>query len=889
MKSNFWKRDWFTALVIVLFVCLFRQFFQGIEMAAYDWGVRSANADPSDQVAVVAIDENSIANIGRWPWPRAQQAEIINYLSQGNPDTIAYLPLFSEAQVDPGQSYISALLNFFEQSSLNELSLLNAESAMSEEAALEGDTSLANGAPESSLSSDEQDLLAFPLVRQAAQDAEQMLITLYEAEQALDADLQLSSAFEAANNVVTPLLFTRMGSQFQNNKSATPMPESVAAQALSKPVDRINAAQNGLLPPLAVEAALPIAAYRDSAVGLGHINTWQDPSDGVVRSDQLVIQYGDAFYPSYALAIASAYLELQPKDLQIQLGEGLKLGNLFIGTDPRLRMRNFYYSGDNGNAFSVDSLYDLIAGHVPVDKYEGKIVLVGPTAAGVGSSQVTPISSITSPVLMLAHTVSSILQEDFYTQPAWAPLASFGVLLLAALYLMLALPRLKAFTGALVTGGLVLGIVASHHLALTQGRLWIELMLPVCLLLIGYLILTTKRFLVTERGKMRSDLDNAETNRMLGLAFQGQGQLDMAFEKFRKCPMDNSLMEVLYNLALDYERKRQFAKAVNVYQHIADHDAQFRDVQQRLDRGKKMEETIVLGGGSGGGAAATMMMEGDGVQKPMLGRYEIQKELGKGAMGVVYLGEDPKISRTVAIKTMALSQEFDEDELDDVKARFFREAETAGRLNHPNIVTIYDAGDEHDLAYIAMEFLSGKDLVPYTKQGQLLPLATSLDIVAQCADALNYAHGHNVVHRDIKPANIMYDPEKGSVKVTDFGIARITDASKTKTGVVLGTPSYMSPEQLAGKKVDGRSDLFSLGVMLYQMAVGELPFKADSMATLMFKIANDPTPDPRSVDSNLPQDVADIIAKALEKDPDQRYASGADMVADLRQSLASLS
>ena len=224
----------------------------------------------------------------------------------------------------------------------------------------------------------------------------------------------------------------------------------------------------------------------------------------------------------------------------------------------------------------------------------------------------------------------------------------------------------------------------------------------------------------------------------------------------------------------------------------------------------------------------------------MLGRYQVEKELGKGAMGVVYLGKDPKIGRVVAIKTMALAQEFEADELAEVKERFFREAETAGRLSHPNIVTIYDAGEEHDLCYIAMELLKGKDLVPYTKPDNLLPIDKVVSIVARVADALGYAHKQNIVHRDVKPANVMYEPESDQVKVADFGIARITDSSKTKTGMVLGTPSYMSPEQLSGKKVDGKSDLFSLAVSLYQIACGKLPFEGDSMAQLMFKIANEP-------------------------------------------------
>ena len=407
------------------------------------------------------------------------------------------------------------------------------------------------------------------------------------------------------------------------------------------------------------------------------------------------------------------------------------------------------------------------------------------------------------------------------------------------------------------------------------------------LLLVGHLLLTTKRFLMTERGKEKSEADSAESNRMLGLAFQGQGQLDMAFDKFRKCPLDDALMENLYNLALDFERKRQFNKAEAVFRYMADYDRKFRDLEQRLSRAKAMSETVMLGGAGGRTNASTMML-GDGqVEKPMLGRYQIEKELGKGAMGVVYQGRDPKINRVVAIKTMALSQEFDEEELADVKERFFREAETAGRLNHPNIVTMYDAGEEHDLAYIAMEFLKGRDLVPFTKPGALLPLPKAISIVARVADALAYAHGHNVVHRDVKPANVMYEPESDQVKVTDFGIARITDSSKTKTGMVLGTPSYMSPEQLSGKKIDGRSDLFSLGVMLFQLVCGQLPFTGESMAQLMFKIANEPHPDPRTINAQIPEALARVIDRALCKEVEQRYQDGEDMARELRGCLGS--
>ena len=287
-----------------------------------------------------------------------------------------------------------------------------------------------------------------------------------------------------------------------------------------------------------------------------------------------------------------------------------------------------------------------------------------------------------------------------------------------------------------------------------------------------------------------------------------------------------------------------------------------------------------MGGGSEH-AGGTLLLDGGDVEKPFLGRYQIEKELGKGAMGVVYLGKDPKIGRVVAIKTMALKNEFEGEELDDARARFFREAETAGRLQHQNIVTIFDAGEEHDLAFIAMEFLKGKDLVDCTKAGQLLPTGQVLAIISRVALALDYAHKQGVVHRDIKPANIMYEAASNSVKVTDFGIARVTDSSKTKTGLVLGTPSFMSPEQIAGKPVDGRSDLYSLGVTLYQMLTGRLPFEGESLTQLMYKITNAEPNDLYQFRQDLPPAFGHVILTALAKKPAQRYQTGAELAAAL--------
>jgi serine/threonine protein kinase len=264
-----------------------------------------------------------------------------------------------------------------------------------------------------------------------------------------------------------------------------------------------------------------------------------------------------------------------------------------------------------------------------------------------------------------------------------------------------------------------------------------------------------------------------------------------------------------------------------------------------------------------------------------LGRYQLEREIGRGAMGIVYLGRDTAINRLVAIKAIPLASEFSDAELAEARSRFFREAETAGRLNHPNIVTIYDVGEERGLAYIAMEYLKGRHLSDYAKSDNLLEPRKVLDLVGRTAEALGFAHKQQVVHRDIKPANLMYDPATDTLKITDFGIARLTDAGSTRTGIVLGTPSFMSPEQLEGRTVTGHSDLFSLGVSLFQLLTGQLPFTADSMTGLMQQIAEAPHPPLRAFRPDLPACVETVIDRALAKTPDARYDSGAHMAAAL--------
>jgi len=380
----------------------------------------------------------------------------------------------------------------------------------------------------------------------------------------------------------------------------------------------------------------------------------------------------------------------------------------------------------------------------------------------------------------------------------------------------------------------------------------------------------------------------------------------------------------LYTLATQLEQRSRMPQATAVYRHLVRIDNTYRDVAQRLGRlmdaervagatarvggpavtaarvqgragvaappamAQQLESTVALALGArglasaaGGGALPDAAEDGEPLPIRQLGRYRLEREIGRGAMGVVYLGRDMAINRLVAIKAIPLAGDGSESELRDARARFFREAETAGRLNHPNIVTIYDVGEEGGLAYIAMEHLKGSHLSDFAVSDRLMEPRKILELIGRTADALGFAHKQQVVHRDIKPANLMYDSAADILKITDFGIARIAGAGSTRTGIVLGTPSFMSPEQLEGRIVTGHSDLFSLGVSLFQLLTGQLPFTADSMTGLMQQIAEAPHPPLRAFRPDLPACVETVIDRALAKDPEARFDTGAQMAAAL--------
>ena len=819
-----------------------------LELKLYDVRAKMrATHKVGDQIVIVAVDDPSIAQIGRWPWPRGYMADLVDQLSEDEAKVIALDLLYSDAEVNQG---LDAVRELHKQIVESRKQLVFEQ--------VEG------------VDTRRERAVADQLFAQFDK-------VFTDREKQLDNDGRLADSIALAGNVVLadyfglpgpPLGRPEQGASADVLKNALPG----AAQSLLKgsQLDAIN-------------LVAPIDRFAKEAKAIGQIN-WVPDRDGAIRRQPLLVEYVDKVYPSFSLQIARLYLNLEPGEVQPR-GDSVQIGNRNVPTDPHFQtLVNFY--GEQ-KTFPQFSFVDVVTKKVAKENIKGKIVLVGFTATGLGEQRATPVAATLPAVEYFANVIQNILDGVVIVQPTWARNAEIGALVLFALFITLGVPLLPAGISAGIAAVLLVAYDGFAMWLFNSKGYWLHMLYPSLLLVVGYVVMVSKRYFGTERAHEALETESAETLKMLGLSFQGQGMLDMAWEKFRRVPVDAGMKDTLYNLALDFERKRQFNKAVAVLEHIGAVDKKFKDIADRAVKLKAMGETQILGtaGLRRASADATVMVTGTDV-KPTLGRYEVIKELGKGAMGTVFLGRDPKINRQVAIKTLR----FDDPDLTEedklaLRDRFFREAESAGRLNHPHIVNIYDAGEDQDIHYIAMELLDGADLKPWGTKGSLHPMKEVVSLIADVADALDYAHSNNVVHRDIKPANLMI-LKNGAIKVTDFGIARITDQSKTATGTVLGTPSYMSPEQLAGKKVDGRSDIFSLGVCLYELLTGEKPFTGDSVATLVTSIVNTPHRPIQQLDAKIPEALAHVVDRALQKDPEKRYQRAKEMAADLRSSLS---
>lgn len=817
--------DWAAGLLlsIALLLAFIFQWYplEMVENKIYDLTCTLRQKVSPSPVVIVPITDESILKIGRWPWPRSHIAYAISLLQEYGAKVVGVDILYSEKEANQGLQEIRGLL----------------------------------------------DEIAQDPQMQKSKQGDKIITLLRKAEERLDSDAIFEDTLSSSKNVTLPLYFD-LGNPVEGSEAEKT--DFLKANSVIAPAGPDFTYAAGVVP--------PIQEFATHAAAIGHINVMSD-RDGVIRSEPLIVNYQKRMFPSFALQLVMKYRNYPLSSIQVS--RNVQAGDVVI---PTIDKQNMLIKFNKSSSFQYYSFHDLIEGKAPQQSFRDKIVIIGLSATGTGALSVTPVGSSMPSIEVIANIVENILNRNFVVRPDWAFYLELSMLVLFGAFVSFVISRLKAGMSAIVSVLLVsTWIGVSLYLSITYG--WrIKIFYPTLLFVLGYLVVVSKRYLFTEEAKEHMEADSIETNKMLGLSFQGQGMLDIAFEKFRKCPAeDEAIKELLYNLALDFERKRMFNKAVAVYEHIKK-AGDYKDIQEKIKKLKVAGETMIFGMGSGRKDATVLIDNAE--TKPTLGRYEILKELGRGAMGTVYLGKDPKINREVAIKTLRY-EEVDPEQVGEFKKRFFREAEAAGKLAHQNIVTVFDVGEDYDVAYMAMEFMEGTDLEPFCAKDKLRPVREVLKIVSDVASALDYAHANGVVHRDIKPANIM-SLKSGIIKVADFGIARVMASSKTQTGVVLGTPSYMSPEQISGKKVDGRSDLFSLGVVLYELLSGEKPFDGDSIASLMYSITNSPHKDIRSIAPSVPDCCISIIDKLLSKDVEARYQRGRDLANDITDCITML-
>ncbi|MCH7980890.1 MAG: protein kinase, partial [Proteobacteria bacterium] len=530
-------------------------------------------------------------------------------------------------------------------------------------------------------------------------------------------------------------------------------------------------------------------------------------SDGVLRRSDLWQLNDGVMSPSLPLAIAFenddslASFRVSSADDAIYLSNYRELRRLNVNNliDGRINSRNLV-----GFTVFVDS----------------EPALAG-AQAKLPSGQFVTHSEITAALLANVENGKSILA------PAWAKAMEWLAPVLLAIVAVLFMPDRNRRDIAVLTIAVVTGLILFETMLLLVLRTRLDLGRP-GLIFIGVAILSI--WLVGDEKKESRDAFKR------GSDFLSASRLEPAFAEFRRCPPSETLATVMYKLSLAFETQAKPERAEAVLEWM-----------------KRTHAGVPTGQSTPKRAAGTPRR---------LGRYVIEKCIGRGAMGAVYLGKDPRINRPVAIKAIPIEKEFEDEELKEARLRFYREAESAGRLAHPNIVTVFDAGEDKGLAYIAMEYVPGTPLRDFTDPERLLAPKRALELCASTAEALDYAHNQGVIHRDIKPANLLYNPKDGSLKISDFGVARLTDNNRTKTGIILGTPMYMSPEQLSAEKLTGLSDLFSLGVTLYELLIGEVPFQATNIAVLMTKITTEEAAPIANRRKGIPPSIDAVLAKA---------------------------
>jgi CHASE2 domain-containing sensor protein/tRNA A-37 threonylcarbamoyl transferase component Bud32 len=684
---------------------------------------------------------------------------------------------------------------------------------------------------------------------------------LAEVEKRLDWDKLLITKVQEAGNVVFAAFTTVPPEQKDVPASDESLVETNALAEKDLPSSLVKELEvNNLY--------LPFPELAQAALGFGHgVDSLYDSLSGIAHAP--MVSYRGSLIPSFPLRIAAAYYGLPPGRI-LAAKNRMRMKDEEIPLWKEHMLVKFYKSGEPFPRYAFADLLERKLSPL----LQGKIVLIGLHFKG-GPTVETPILGPLSEAEFHAWVLDGILNRAFISRPSYLVYMETLAILFFGALASIFFPSVGVWKRLAITAGFVTLVMGTEALILMRYGVWTRCT-SVAVTVIALCALTS---IWRRVGSLRFVNDSLETNRLLAVSFQNQGLLDLAFEKLRRLPLDEETKALTYNLGMEYEQRNLFSKAAAAYEHVLK-GGPFRDLDTRIVKLQESDKSSTLGShvkpASAGILNATPL---DQIKR--IGRYDILEIIGKGSMGLVYKALDPKINRLLAIKTIRFSDEFDDDVIQEIKERFFREAEIAGQLSHPSIVTIHDLGEDRDLTYMAMEYLEGEDLEKFISKKNLLPLRKVLHVVASVAEALDFAHHADVIHRDIKPANIRL-LKTGGVKVTDFGIARAISSSRTRTGVILGTPNYMSPEQIMGQKVDPRSDIFSLGVLLYQLLTGELPFAGDNLSSLLYQITQVKQSALRNFNPKIPPACEQIVNKALAKNPKDRFRTASQMAKILR-------
>ncbi|TDJ44800.1 MAG: CHASE2 domain-containing protein [Gammaproteobacteria bacterium] len=683
---------------------------------------------------------------------------------------------------------------------------------------------------------------------------------LTEFRKKYDDRLALAKQLSLSNNILLSSHFTNFASEGRSIKNCAPHAVNVQGTDASA-LKNLNRVRHLTAPPTII---------CDSIYGIGFSNFWPD-DDGIIRRADLVINADGIYLPSLALA-TNAAMDSKNSDTIVAASNALAIGEQIINTGPGLQILNRYYKGTiDKPAFKEVTLSSVLSGNVAPETINGRIILIGESTNSSMPGLATPIDLHMSPLTVTASILSNLLEGDYLLRPDWLPVLEIGVLIAVLLIALVWVPAMPT-TGALLMGVILAMLVLSVEAwFLVAEGIWVQLATASVFTVIAIWTIQAWKLITSQpEPTIRSQ------RQAINFSNSGtQNKLDLEFSVLRQQAPSEETKEKMYEIAMLHGKAKEYARAEKVLMHIAELDEHYRDVKEILNK---------LSGARGKAPTRRKSARNNGsLDRRKLGRYEIERVLGRGAMATVYLGRDPAINRKVAIKTLALAKEFDAGQLEDARLQFRREAESAGRLNHPNIIAIYDTGEDDDVSYLAMEYFKGISLLEHARSDNLMPGKWVLELAARAAEALDYAHRQNVVHRDIKPANLMYHAATDTLKLTDFGIARLTDNSRTKTGIILGTPSYMSPEQLSAAGVTGQSDLYSLGVTIYQLLTGNAPFRADSIPKLMDKILNEEATPISKFRNDIPRCVDEILKKSMAKKPAQRFATGREMAIALRE------